>query len=224
MKIVITLFPGITHLDFTGPHQFFTRIPDAEVMTASLGGEDIYADGLCFSQLNALEDISDCDLLCVPGGFGVVEMIHNTKFMEQVKHLGQSAKYITSICTGSIILAAADLLEGKKAACHWAWRGMLAQFPNVEVLAERVVRDGNTFTGGGVTAGIDMAITVIAEILGDDNAKAIQLGLEYAPEPPFNCGRPDCADSELTEKVKARMEDALGERKNLVKAFLDNVS
>ena len=220
MKIVIVLFPGVTHLDFTGPHQFFARIPKAEITLASLGGWDIEADGLTFAKLSKLEQVQDCDLLCIPGGYGVADVIQVPSFVQQVQRLGAQARYLTSVCTGSIILAAAGLLAGKQAACHWAWRDMLAQFPDVKVKNDRVVRDGNVFTGGGVTAGIDMALTVIAEILGDEQAQAIQLGLEYAPQPPFNSGRPDLAPPEILTAVQNKLAQALNEKRRLVEQFL----
>jgi transcriptional regulator GlxA family with amidase domain len=221
MNIVIALFPGVTHLDFTGPHQFFARIPKVNIVVASLGGWDIEADGLTFANLQKLENIKVCDLLCVPGGVGVVDMILVPEFVKHIHRLGSAARYITSICTGSIILAAAGLLEGKNAACHWAWRDLLAQFPNVTVKTERVVRDGNVFTGGGVTAGIDMALTVITEILGEQFAQAIQLGLEYAPEPPFNSGRPDIAPESVLALVKSRVSSTIDEKLKTVMEFIE---
>ncbi len=220
LNIVIVLFPGVTHLDFTGPHQFFARIPKVNLMVASLGGAKIIADKLSFSDLEPLERIASCDLLCIPGGFGVADMIHEGEFMSHIQRLGNTAKYISSICTGSIILAAAGLLEGKNAACHWAWRDVLGQFPNVTVKTDRVVRDGNIFTGGGVTAGIDMALTVIAELLGDEHAQAIQLGLEYDPKPPFIGGRPENSPPQVLNLVNMGLKQKLADKQVLVERFL----
>ncbi len=214
--IVIALFPGVTHLDFTGPHQFFCRVPDSEVIVASVEGKDIEADGLVFSGLESLSAVQKCDILCVPGGFGVLAAAQTPSFMSEIIRLADSATYITSVCSGSIILAAAGLLNGKRAACHWAWRSLLAEFPQVTVENNRVVRDGNTFTGGGVTAGIDMALTVVAELVGDQMAQAIQLGLEYAPEPPFNSGRPELAPEHITALVTANFAGAMEENKKIV--------
>jgi len=222
LSIVIALFPGVTHLDFTGPHQFFARVPKAKLQVASLGGHDIEADGLVFSELGTLEDIGRCDLFCVPGGYGTAMAIHNRDFLGQIQRLGASARYLTSVCSGSIILAAAGLLTGKQAACHWAWRDMLAQFPGVRVKPDRVVRDGNTFTGGGVTAGIDMALTVIAELLGEQQAQAIQLGLEYDPQPPFKGGRPETSPDDIVANVKARLDKAMVDNRALVAQFLQH--
>ena len=219
-SVVIAIFPGVTHLDFTGPHQFFARIPNVDLKVASLGGQDIESDNLTFSKLHCLESIRHCDLLCVPGGYGTVDMVQVPEFIQHVRRLGQNARYVTSVCTGSIILAAAGLLKDKQAACHWAWRDLLAQFPDVRVKNERVVRDGNVFTGGGVTAGIDMALTVMAEILGPEQAQAIQLGLEYAPQPPFQSGRPDLAPPEIYAMVKTRLHTALSSQREALSAFV----
>jgi len=213
---VIALFPCVTHLDFTGPHQFFCRVPNAKVIVASSGGVDVSADGLVFADLEDLGAIEECDTLCVPGGFGVIDAIQNLEFMGAVKRLAAKSTYITSVCSGSIILAAAGLLKGKRAACHWAWRPLLAEFPDVTVANDRVVRDGNTFTGGGVTAGIDMALTLIAELADDEMAQTIQLGLEYAPEPPFNTGRPELAPAHIVAYITERFGKSMDKNKKIV--------
>jgi len=204
LKILFVLFPGVTHLDFTGPHQVLTRTPDAEVIVASLGGRDIEAEGLTFTNLADLAKVERCDVLCIPGGFGTTDAMLDDAFMAEVRRLGAGAKYLTSVCTGSLILGAAGFLKGKRAACHWAWRALLEPFGAI-VAEERVARDGNVITGGGVTAGIDFALVLLAELAGRDYAEGVQLGLEYAPEPPFNSGRPELARPEVLERVKARM-------------------
>jgi cyclohexyl-isocyanide hydratase len=128
LRIVIALFPGITHLDFTGPHQVLVRTPDAEVMVASLGGHDIEAEGLVFSRLADLAAIPSCDVLLVPGGLGALEAILDEAFLAEIRRLAAGAHYVTSVCTGSLILGAAGLLQGKRAACHWAFRELLEPF------------------------------------------------------------------------------------------------
>jgi len=203
LKIVIPLYPNVTHLDFTGPHQVLSRAPDAEVVVASLGGVDMTCDGLTFTGLADLAKIERCDMICVPGGLGTAEAMLDEAFVREVRRLGAGAKYVTSVCTGSLILAAAGFLAGKRAACHWASRDLLAEFGAIPDDG-RVVRDGNVITGGGVTAGIDFAFVVLAELAGEDHAKAIQLGLEYAPAPPFNSGRPELAPPQILAMVKAR--------------------
>jgi transcriptional regulator GlxA family with amidase domain len=206
VRIVFALYPGVTHLDFTGPQQFFSRLPDAEVIVASATGEPISSDGLTFAGLSRLSDIARCEVLCIPGGPGVTEAIADEAFMTEVRRLGAGARYLTSVCTGSIALAAAGFLKGRRAACHWAWRELLEPFGAI-VEDGRVVRDGDIITGGGVTAGIDFALVLIAELAGPVMAQAIQLGLEYAPAPPFVGGRPELAPPMVVEAVKARMAD-----------------
>jgi transcriptional regulator GlxA family with amidase domain len=211
LKIVFALYPGVTHLDFTGPHQVLVRAPNATVTAASLGGRDIEADGLTFAKLADLSAIERCDVLCVPGGFGATEAMLNADFMAQIRRLGSGATYVTSVCTGSLILGAAGFLQGKRAACHWAWRSLLEPFGAV-VSEARVERDGNVITGGGVTAGIDFALVLLEELAGRDYAEGVQLGLEYAPAPPFNSGRPELARPEVLARVKALMDKALESR------------
>lgn len=211
LKIVFVLYPGVTHLDFTGPHQVLVRTPGAEVIVASLGGQDIEAEGLVFTKLADLAQIARCDVLCIPGGFGTTEAMQDEAFMAQIRRLGAGATYLTSVCTGSLILGAAGFLQGREAATHWAWRELLPTF-GATVSDARVARDGNVITGGGVTAGIDFALVLLEELAGRDYAEAIQLGLEYAPAPPFNAGRPELARPEVLALVKARMAAAVDSR------------
>ena len=214
--IVFALYPGVTQLDFTGPHQVFSRLPGAQVIAASEAGGCIETDGLTFAALPRLRDIKHCDVICVPGGMGTTDAMQDAAFMAQVRRLASDARYVTSVCTGSLVLAAAGLLKGKHAACHWAWRELLAPFGAI-VDEGRVVRDGNVFTGGGVTAGIDFALALAAEIAGPETAQAIQLTLEYAPAPPFNAGRPDTAPPEILARVRAGMEKLLPVRRQAVR-------
>jgi cyclohexyl-isocyanide hydratase len=204
IDIVFPIYAGVTHLDFTGPHQFLARLPGARLTAASVGGRPIAADGLMFADLTPLEGIARCDVLCVPGGLGCAEAMNDATYMAAIRRLADGARYVTSVCTGSLILGAAGLLRGKHAACHWAWRDLLGLFGAIPDPG-RVVRDGNVLTGGGVTAGIDFAVTLAAELAGPATAQAIQLGLEYAPAPPFNAGRPETAPPEVLAAVKDRM-------------------
>lgn len=206
-RIVFAIYPGMTHLDFTGPHQFLSRAPNSETIVASPAGGDVEADGLVFARTVKLADVDRCDLICVPGGLAATIVAQDRTFIAELQRLAKDAKYVTSVCTGSLILGAAGLLKGKRAACHWAWREMLPLFGAI-VDEGRVVRDGNVITGGGVTAGIDFALTVLAEIAGDSVAQTVQLGLEYAPAPPFNSGRPELAPPDVLarfDKLRASM-------------------
>ena len=209
--IVFALFPNVTHLDFTGPHQILSRLPGAQVVIASQAGGEIEAEGLVFSRVARLADIEHCDLLCVPGGFGTTQAMADAAYLDQLRRLAAGARYVTSVCTGSLLLGAAGLLKGKRAACHWAWRDQLALFGAIPD-SSRVARDGNVFTGGGVTAGIDFALTIMAEIAGPDHAQAVQLGVEYAPSPPFDAGRPETAPPAILERVRAVYGQGMDER------------
>jgi cyclohexyl-isocyanide hydratase len=212
-RILFAVFPGMTQLDFTGPHQFLSRAPNSVTTVASvLGGTLDAADGLSFANLAKLAEVERCDLLCVPGGTVVAEVAKDHEYMRELKRLAATATYITSVCTGSLLLAAAGLLKNKRAACHWAWRDMLPIFGAIPDTG-RVVRDGNIITGGGVTAGIDFALTVLSEIAGPTVAQAIQLGLEYAPQPPFNSGRPETAPAEVLALYQAATAQSTEKRR-----------
>ena len=217
ITILFAVFPGVTQLDFTGPHQVFSRLPGAKVRVASAAGGTVEADGLVFSGLPRLADIDGCDVLCVPGGVGTNVAMLDRDFIAEIRRLAAGARYVTSVCTGSLVLGAAGLLKGKRAACHWAARDMLSELGAIPD-AGRVVRDGNVVTGGGVTAGIDFALTLAAEIAGQDVAQAIQLTLEYAPAPPFQSGSPDQAPPAVLERVRSRMTKADAERRAAVEA------
>lgn len=212
LQIVIALFPDVTHLDFTGPHQILCRLPGATVTVASLAGGEIEADGLIFARLPKLSDIEACDVLIVPGGFGTTAAMGDPDFIAEIRRLADGAKYVCSVCTGSLVLGAAGLLKGKRAACHWAWRDQLALFGAIPDAA-RVARDGRYITGGGVTAGIDFALTMVAELAGDDVAQGIQLAVEYAPAPPFNSGRPELAPEPVLRRVSAIYDQGMAERR-----------
>jgi cyclohexyl-isocyanide hydratase len=217
-RIVEAIYPGMTQLDFTAPHTVFSRIPDAETLVASEPGGAIVAEGgLVFAGTKRLADIDRCDLIFFPGGFTATEVAGDPGFMAEARRLAAGARYLTSVCTGSLILAATGLIKGRRAACHWAWRDMLELF-GVIPDAARVVRDGDVITGGGVTAGLDFAFVVAAELAGADFAQDLQLGLEYAPDPPFHAGRPDTAPPEVLARVQARMAQTLPARLAQAKA------
>lgn len=211
LHIVIPIYPGVTHLEFTAPHQVLSRLPAAKVIVASKGGVDIEADGLRFTNLVSLAKVEVCDVICIPGGFGTTEAMLDEDFMREVRRLASRAKYLTSVCTGSLILAATGLIRGRRAACHWQWRALLEPF-GVIVDEARVVRDGKVITGGGVTAGLDFAFTLAAELAGDDVAQLIQLGLEYSPAPPFNAGRPETAPPHIMAAMRQRFDGLVAER------------
>ena len=210
--VVFAIYPHVTQLDFTGPHEVLARLPGARCILASSTGGDLEADGgLVFAKVRRLADIERCSLLCVPGGFGTIEAMEDQELLAQLRRLAGSARYVTSVCTGALVLGAAGLLKGKRATSHWAWRDSLSAFGATPEPA-RVVRDGNVFTGGGVTAGIDFALTVLAEVAGDEFAQSVQLGIEYAPDPPFNAGRPELAPPHILASTQERYERIRGAR------------
>jgi len=217
--IVFALFPWVTQLDFTGPYQVFAALRGASVILASVeGGTITSANGITFAGLQRLADVPACDLICVPGGIGVTDnAIKDEIFLGELRRLAGTARYVTSVCTGSLALGAAGLLRGKRAATHWAWRELLRPFGAIPD-AGRVVRDGNVITGGGVTAGIDFALAVVAELADLETAQAIQLGIEYAPAPPFDAGHPETAPPAILERVRARMETIAAQRRAAVEA------
>jgi cyclohexyl-isocyanide hydratase len=214
--VVFALFPGMTQLDFTGPHQVFSSLPGAEVILASAAGGAIEAGGIIFAGLRKLAEIPVCDVICVPGGIGVTDnAIRDEVFLGELRRLAATARFVTSVCTGSLALGAAGLLRGKRAATHWAWRELLAPFGAIAD-RRRVVRDGNVITGGGVTAGIDFALSVVAELTDPETAQAIQLQIEYAPAPPFDAGCPETAPPAILARVRERNAAIAARRRDAV--------
>src|SRR3989442_8988128 len=180
ISVVVPVYDGVTQLDFTGPHQFLSRTPDLHVRVASLGGEPVTADRLTFSNLDDLAAIESCDVLLVPGGGGCLAAIENDLFVKEIARLGATARYLTSVCTGSLILGAAGFLRGRRAACHWAWREVLPVFG--AILGEgRIVRGGNILSGGGVTAGIHFLLGPFAGRRGPPAAGKVPLSFGNCP-------------------------------------------
>ncbi|MBR1167488.1 DJ-1/PfpI family protein [Bradyrhizobium liaoningense] len=216
--VVIPVYDHVTQLDFTAPHQFLTMIPDIEVVVASIGAKPVISHGLSFDRLADLDKIDRCDVICVPGGLGCIDAIEDKRFLDAVRRLAGTAAYVTSVCSGSMILGAAGLLKGKRAASHWAWLDLLPSFGASPEKA-RVVRDGNVITGGGVTAGADFALTLISELRGEDAAQCVQLALEYAPAPPFDAGDADTAPTHVRYAVIDQMSKLMGDTRRRVESF-----
>jgi cyclohexyl-isocyanide hydratase len=210
--VLFVLFPGVTQLDLTGPAQFLSRLPGATTVTAARSLEPVATD--CgFSLIPAVRfaDAPQADILCIPGGHGVAEAVNDPTTIEFVKRQAAGAKWVTSVCTGAFVLGRAGLLEGKRATTHWAYTHLL---PLVGAVHEdaRVVEDGNTITAGGVTSGIDFALTLLAREAGQTVAEAVQLSLEYDPAPPFAGGTPAAAGPERTARLRASFYDAAAAR------------
>ncbi len=203
MLIGLVLFPRFTQLDATGPFEVFARIPDATVHLVAAGLEAVASDkGLRVLPTVTLDDCPQLDVLCVPGGPGQIDQMANEAVLGFLRRQAEGARYVTSVCTGSLLLGAAGLLRGYQATTHWAVHEDLVLFGAAPVKA-RLVRDRNRITGGGVTAGIDFALTVVSEIAGPEVAQRIQLSLEYDPDPPFDSGSPDKAQPAVVEAVRA---------------------
>ncbi|MEM8695553.1 MAG: DJ-1/PfpI family protein [Pseudomonadota bacterium] len=207
MQIVILLYPDMTQLDFTGPFEVFAALPDARIDLVWKTTEPVRdVNGLTIVPSASLADAPQADLLFVPGGFGQAALMDDDEVLDWLVRQAAGAKYVTSVCTGSLILAAAGLLQGYRATSHWHWIDQLKLF-GAEPVSERVVIDRNRITGAGVSAGIDMALSLVAELYGEPVARLIQLGIEYDPDPPFDGGHPRRESEEIVAMLKARLAD-----------------
>jgi len=218
IQIGILLFPNVTQLDATGPAQVLSRVPGAKVHMIWKTKEPIPTDaGFSILPTTTFAECPKLDVICVPGGAGQAALMTDEETLGFLRKQAEGARYVTSVCTGSLVLAAAGLLKGYKAGCHWAWREMLRPF-GAEPVAERVVRDRNRITGGGVTAGIDFGFVVASELAGEEAAKMIQLFLEYDPKAPFDCGSPEKAGEARVAKAREMMARLLAERQKTTAA------
>jgi cyclohexyl-isocyanide hydratase len=197
------LFPQVTQLDLTGPAQILGRIPGAQVHLLWKSRDPVATDvGFTINPTTTFADCPQLDVLCVPGGFGIEGLFDDEETLDFLRRQGAQAKYVTSVCNGALVLGAAGLLRGYRSACHWMWREFLPRFGAVPV-AERIVRDRNRISGGGVTAGIDFGRALAAELAGEEVAKTLQLAFEYDPQPPFDCGSPEAAGPERVARLRA---------------------
>lgn len=202
-RIGFLLYPHVTQLDITGPAQFLANMSGAELYFVWKNREPMSTDaGFSILPTATFNDCAQMDMICTPGGGGQTAVMQDSQVMDWLKGQGAAAKYITSVCSGSLLLGAAGLIAGYRTGAHWAYREHLSKFGAIPV-AQRVVKDRNRITGGGVTAGIDFALAVIDEVRGAEEAKAIQLMLEYDPAPPYDCGTPDRATPETIAAAKA---------------------
>ncbi|WP_159500797.1 DJ-1/PfpI family protein [Microbacterium sp. 18062] len=196
VRFVSLLFPAVTQLDLTGPAQVFSRLPDAEQHLAWHRVEPVPTDaGFSILPTTTLAEAPQADVLFVPGGQGAFDLFEDEIALAFLRRQAAGARYITSVCTGSFALAAAGLLDGRRATSHWASLHLLERLGVVPV-AERVVRDGDIFTGAGVSSGIDFALTLASELFGAETAKQAQLAIEYDPAPPFDAGSPRRPDAD----------------------------
>ncbi len=223
-RIAFLLFPNVTQLDLTGPAQVLSRLGDAEIELVAKTRAPVPTDaGFDLLPTATFADVLSCDILCVPGGFGTVAAMEDAETLAWVRRMGGSAAWVTSVCTGSLVLAAAGLLTGYRAACHWASRHQLAWFGAIPDPA-RTVFDRNRVTGGGVTAGIDFALALTAAIKGEAHARFVQLSIEYDPAPPFDSGTPDKADAATVARYREMVAKNAPDREARVKAVAERVS
>jgi cyclohexyl-isocyanide hydratase len=204
LQIGLLVFPKLTQLDLTGPLQVFSSVPGAQVHLIWKRIEPVPSDSvLVLTPTTTFADCPQLDVICVPGGAGADDMIDDQEMLDFLRQQAKGAKYITSVCTGSLVLGAAGLLRGYRAATHWTAMDFLSAF-GATPTRTRVCVDRNRITGGGVTAGIDFALTLVSIMVDRATAEAIQLRLEYNPAPPFNAGSPDTAPAELLARIKER--------------------
>ncbi len=216
LQIGLLVFPRVQQLDLTGPYEVFASLPGSAVHLVWKTKEPVTsATGLLLAPTATFADCPPLDVLCVPGGAGVNALMQDQDALEFIRRQASSAHYVTSVCTGALVLGAAGLLRGKRATTHWASHDLLARFGAIPTQG-RVVRDGNLLTGGGVTAGIDFALALAAELAGREAAEAVQLNLEYAPAPPFDAGTPQTAPAAVLAVVRERSAPIRRERERIV--------
>ena len=215
-QVVMLLYPGVTQLDFTGPLEAFQRVREIRVRLVSKSLDPVTCAALSPDPFRVLptarfDDIEAADVLFVPGGPGIVELLNDAETLAFLQRVAPGARLVTSVCTGSIVLAAAGLLQGYRATTHWAQMQWLPQLGVEAVADQRVVIDRNRITGAGVSSGIDFALHVIGELWGADRARLTQLGMEYDPQPPYSAGSPRNAPAALVERLR-EVTKSLAER------------
>jgi len=216
LTIGMLVFPQMTQLDLTGPYEVFANLPGASVRLLWKTLEPVAAaTGFRLMPDTTLADCPQLDVICVPGGPGIAALMEDEAVLSFLRRQAATARYVTSVCTGALVLGAAGLLRGKRATTHWASLDFLAPLGAIPTEG-RVVRDGNLFTGGGVTAGIDFALSLVAELAGPTVAQSIQLGIEYAPAPPFNAGTPETAPPDVLAAARTRASGQRAVRQELV--------
>ncbi len=195
--VAFLLFPNVTQLDLTGPAQILSRLPNTKIELVAKDRSPVPTDsGFPLHPTAIFDDVKSAEILCVPGGFGVIEAMQDAATRDWVRAIGADAAWVTSVCTGALVLGAAGLLKGYRATTHWASHDQLGFFGAIPV-HERVVIDQNRVTGGGVTSGIDFGLVLVRELESEAVAKFIQLSVEYDPAPPFDCGTPEKAPADV---------------------------
>lgn len=223
IQIGLLIFPRMTQLDMTGPFEVFARIPNAKVHLVWKRIEPVPSDtGLMILPSTTLDDCPKLDVICVPGGPGQIDLMEDAEVIEFVRRQGEQARYVTSVCTGALVLGAAGLLRGYQAATHWASMDNLEHF-GAQAVATRVCTDRNRITGGGVTAGIDFGLVVAGILANQAVAEKIQLYMEYNPAPPFDAGSPDTASPEVLAAFAEMAKPMLTRRKEVTLRAAQNM-
>jgi cyclohexyl-isocyanide hydratase len=213
LNVGMVLFPNVTQLDLTGPYEVFARLPGAKVFLVAATEAPVRSErGLTIAPDTTFENAPELEVLFVPGGPGVDAMMEDEVLLQFLRARAARARYVTSVCTGALVLGAAGLLQGYRATTHWLSLELLALF-GAEPVDERVVIDRNRITGGGVTAGIDFGLTVAAELFGQQVAQEVQLILEYSPAPPFSSGSPNHAPAGVVKSVIAARQGIQSKRR-----------
>jgi cyclohexyl-isocyanide hydratase len=212
----ILVFPNVQQLDLTGPYEIFSCAKDTKVHLIWKDLQPLRSStGLALTPTATFDECPPLDVLCVPGGGGVNPLLEDAAVLDFLRRRAAEVRYLTSVCTGSLVLGAAGLLEGRKATSHWNARDLLARFGAIPTEG-RIVQDGNVITAGGVTSGIDFGLAVIAALLGRDEAETVQLHMEYAPAPPFASGTPPEARPEILAAAKGRLAASRQTREAIV--------
>lgn len=220
LSVGMLLFENATQLDLTSAYEVFARMPRARVSLLANTLEPVRTEwGLTITPDLSFTTAPPFDVICVPGGWGVNALLSDDALLDFLAVQGESARYVTSVCTGALLLGAAGLLRGYRATTHWMSLDLLPLFGAIPV-AERVVRDRNRITGGGVTAGIDFALVLAAELYGESEAQRIQLAIEYDPHPPFNSGSPRTAPGDVRDDVLRAAESSLAQRRAAIRETL----
>ena len=219
----IVLFDGVTQLDATGPYEVFARMPRTDVTLIASSLAPVRTEwGMRIIPDSTFETAPPLEVLCVPGGWGINAMLEDDALLAFLRARAATARYVTSVCSGALLLGAAGLLRGYRATTHWMSLDLLQSFGAVPV-NERIVRDRNRITGGGVTAGIDFALFVAGELFGDAVAQSIQLAIEYNPAPPYHTGSPREAPAEVVQAVTRASADSLTRRRAIVERITGKV-
>lgn len=218
------IFPDVEQLDFTGPFEVLSRLPNSTFHIFGKTAAPVRdVMGLLLTPERGFGDVPPLDVLIVPGGTGVNALMEDAETLDAMKRLAENAACVFSVCTGSLVLGAAGLLAGRRATTHWASHDMLPSFGAIGVDA-RIVVDGNLITAAGVTSGIDGALKVVSILRGDEAAQALQLYLEYTPDPPFHSGSPSTAPASVLSQVRSQIHDVIEERRRIVERVAERLA